>query len=133
MFALIHEHPYNESLLIGIFSSNERVQDVMSLYTEAYSDDSIDLHIVEIDSDTDLSIYGYCVFSHIERFGQVAHNIRYVARDPISAVQHAIRLHADEKGMESEWLYERVVIDKFRFNNGQCVYIDEIKYSWLNQ
>ena len=139
MFALVHDHMYEESVLIGIFTSKELVQEALIEYEKATNthvfSHSLGLRILEIDHDPDLhfdgTTCGYCVSSHQEMFGQVCHNIEYVAKDPISAIQHAKRLHAQEKsGMESEWLYEPVEIDKVRLKDGKSTYIKEIDYSW---
>jgi hypothetical protein len=132
LFALVHEHMYEQSVLVGIFTTKERVQ---AASTEYDPEDSLDLRILEVDHDPDLTSCGYCVFSHQEMFGQVCHIIEYVAKDPISAVKHAKRLHAKEKTtMESEWLYEPVEIDTVRLKDGEATstytYIKEIEYSW---
>ena len=135
MFALIHAHMYKSNILVGIFTTIEQARRAMFDYELlAHNDlDSRDLHILNVDCDTDLCTHGYCVFSHNEMFGQVAHNIEYIARDPMSAKNQAIRLHSEERDMESEWLYEPVAIGEIRERNGESCYIDEIEYSWKNE
>lgn len=126
LFALVHEHMYEHSVLVGIFTTKERVQAAATEYEQAINVHDLGLHILKVDHDPDLTNCGYCVLSHQEMFGQVSHNIEYVAKDPISAVKHA----KEKKNMESEWLYEPVEIDKVRLKDGESTYIHEIEYSW---
>ena len=134
MFAVIQHQSYKANILVGIFITQEQGRRAILEYERlGHNDlDSRELYILDVDCDTNLLTHGYCVFSHIEMFGDVAHNIKYIAKDSISAINHAIRLHAEEHDhhdMESEWLYEPVVIGEIREKNGECYYIDEIEHS----
>lgn len=131
MYSLVYNHPYEEDVLIGIFTDIAKLEQARQYYLQLYpSVYHENIHIFHVNHDENIGIYGYCVFSHKEMFGQVAHNLKYVAADEKSAVQQAKHLHTQETDMESEWLYEKIAVNSSRFNNGEGVYISEINYSW---
>lgn len=76
----------------------------------------------------------YCVFSYSEIMGQVARMLEYIAKSEESAIQNAIRLHKaeldDELGMECEWLYEIIEVNKLRYENSKETYIEQVPYTW---
>ncbi len=133
MYSLVYNHPYEEDVLIGISTDIVKLQEAKQYYLElcpyVYPQD---IHIDNVNHDRNIGIYGYCVFSHKEMFGQVAHILKYVAADEHSAIEQAKHLHTQgiRNDMESEWLYEKVAVDSFRLQNGEGVYISEIDYSW---
>ena len=133
-FALVDENPYEANVLVGIFTNKDKLDKAYVEYGQG------SLHSFEVDSDVDNisndKNTGYCVFSHSEMFGQVAHNLRFVSSYATSAIQNAKRLHAAElinEKWESEWLYEVVTIDMVRFKNDEDVYINDVDYTWKNK
>lgn len=127
LIALIDEHPYEANTLIGIFSDMLKLDKVKS------QSDSL---LLSIDCDDDIDDVGYCLFSHSEMFGQVAHNIRYIASNIDSLINKARQLHADElnnEKWESEWVYEIIPINSHRLSNGDDIYIYDIDYTWKNK